>query len=190
MIISHTTRTALSSILSSSRTARRACRSPTRKRPRRLLRRCMSVRSMRARKPAKLPLPPPEAKDLHRSPTAKGLADPSSAVCCIVRALPRVPPRPQLLRLQYPLDHLPPWLQAHRQPREICLSTSMILRRKGFWTSSYTWALRKIKLPTIQTSSSLGLRRNRLQLASLLLLVTTTSHARLRRLLLVFQSPR
>lgn len=145
---------------------------------------------MRARKPSKPPLPPPEAKDLHRSPTAKDLADPSSAVCYIARALPQVPSRPQLPRLQYPLDHLPPWLQAHHQPREICLSISMILRRKGFWTSSYTWALRKIKLPTIQTLSSPGLHRNRLQLASLLLLVTTTSLAHLRRLLLVYQPPR
>lgn len=189
-ITSLTTKTALFSILSSSRTAQRGFRSPTRKRPRRSSRRCRSVRSMRARTPPRLPSHPLEAKDLHRSPMVKALGGLSLVVCCIVRAMPRVPPCTQLLCRQHLLDHLPSWLRAHRQPREICHSISMTQNKRDSWTSSYRWALPKIRLLKIPTSSSPGLLKNRPQLASLLQLMNRTSPGRLHHHLLACQLQR
>lgn len=157
MTISHTIRTVPFSTHSSSRTALLHCPSPTRRRPRRSSRRCQSERSTRARRPQRPRSPQHEGKVLHQLQMVKVPAGPSSAACCIARTLRRVRHHHQLLRPHYPSHHLPRNLRVLRRPRQIYPLTSMTRRRKDCWMSFCRWALQKIKLQRIPSSSKAGL---------------------------------
>lgn len=157
MTISHTTRTVLFSTHSSLRTAPPHCPSPTRRRPRRLSRRCRSERSTRARRPQRLRSPQHEGKVLRQLQMVKAPAGLSSEACCIARTLPPVRRQRQLRRRHYQPHHLPHNLRVRRRQRQICLLISMTRRRKDCWMSSCRWALRKIKSPRIPSSSKAGL---------------------------------
>lgn len=157
MTISRTTRTAPSSTHSSSKIAPPLSPSRTKRRPRRLSRRCRSERSTRAKKPQRPHSHQREGKVLRQLQMVKAPAGPSSGACCIAQALAPVQQQHQLPRRHYQLHHLPRNLRVPRRLRQIYPLISMTRRKKGFWMSFYRWALRKIRLQRIPTSSKAGL---------------------------------